>query len=82
MAAGKAVVATEVNQATSVIQNGYNGLLIEPGNKEMFAETLVTLLQDPAERLRLGRNAQQLAVKEHSWQQYTKQLEETYFSIL
>jgi uncharacterized protein YndB with AHSA1/START domain len=82
MAASKAIIATEQDHAAEVIQDGHSGLLIETGNVEKFAEAILTLLNDPAERLRLGQNARQQAVELYSWEQYTKRLEEIYFNIL
>jgi glycosyltransferase involved in cell wall biosynthesis len=82
MAASKAIIATAQDHAAEVIQDGHSGLLIETGNVEKFAEAILTLLNDPAERLRLGQNARQQAVELYSWEQYTKRLEEIYFNIL
>ena len=82
MAAGKAIVATAHDQSTTVIQDGYNGLLVEAGDVNKFAEAMLTLLNDPMERDRLGQNARQQAIELYSWEQYTKRLEEIYLNVL
>lgn len=82
MAAGKAIVATAQNHAADVIQDGRNGLLVEAGDVEGFAEAMLTLLNDPAERGRLGQNARQQAVELYSWEKYTSRLEEIYLNVL
>jgi len=82
MAAGKPIVATSFNQAAEVIQDGYNGILVEPGNVSRFADAITTLLNDPTERMRLGQNARQQAVQSYSWEDYTRKLEELYFNVL
>ena len=82
MAAGKAIVATALNQAAEVIQDGHNGLLVEAGNVTGFSEAMLTLLNNPQERDRLGQNAQQQAIQLYSWQQYTRRLEEIYLNVL
>jgi len=82
MAAGKAIIATAQDHAAEVIRDGHNGLLIETGNVNGFAEAMLTLLNDPAERFRLGQNARQQAVALYSWEEYTKRLEEIYLNIL
>ena len=82
MAAGKAIVATALNQAAEVIQEGHNGLLVEAGDVNGFAEAMLTLLNDSVERGRLGQNARRLAVEQYSWEQYTKRLEEIYLNVL
>ncbi len=82
MAAGKAIVATALNHAAQVIQNGHNGLLVEAGDVNRFAEAIMTLLNDPAERVRLGQNARQQAIEQYSWEEYTRRLEEIYLDVL
>jgi glycosyltransferase involved in cell wall biosynthesis len=82
MAAGKAIVATAQNQAAEVIQDGHNGLLVEAGEVNRFAEAILALLNDPVERSRLGQNARQQAVELYSWERYTRRLEEIYLHVL
>ena len=47
MAAGKAIVATANSESAEVLQDGHNGLLVEAGNVNRFAETILKLLSDP-----------------------------------
>ena len=82
MAAGKAIVATALNQAAEVIQDGGNGLLVEAGDVNGFAEAMLALLSDPVQRSRLGQNARRQALAHHSWEQYTSQLEAIYRGAL
>ena len=82
MAAGKAIIATAQDQAAEVIQDGHNGLLVEAGNVNRFAEAILTLLNDPVERVRLSRNARQQAIELYSWEKYTRRLEEIYLNVL
>jgi glycosyltransferase involved in cell wall biosynthesis len=82
MAAGKPIVATALNQAAEVIQDGHNGLLVEAGDIQRFAEAILTLLNDPVERVRLGQNARLQAIEQYSWEEYTRRLEEIYFNVL
>jgi glycosyltransferase involved in cell wall biosynthesis len=42
MAAGKAIVATALNEAAEVIQDGHNGLLVEAGDVIRFSEAMLT----------------------------------------
>ncbi len=82
MAAGKAIVATALNEAKEVIQDGQTGLLVEAGDVNKFAESTLKLINDPKERNRLGQNARAQAVKQYSWEHYTKRLEETYQRVV
>jgi glycosyltransferase involved in cell wall biosynthesis len=48
MACKKPVVATTVGGIPEIIENGKNGILVEPDNPAALAEALVTVLRDPA----------------------------------
>jgi glycosyltransferase involved in cell wall biosynthesis len=82
MAAGKAIVATAQDHAAEVIRDGHDGLLVAAGDVNRFAEAMLTLLNDPIERGRLGQNARQQAVERYSWEEYTRRLEEIYLNVL
>jgi glycosyltransferase involved in cell wall biosynthesis len=82
MSAGKAIVASRSGQIAEVIKNGYNGVLVEPGNTRNLSDTIVHLLKDDEKRSHLGFNARQQAVEKHSWDQYVNRLEEVYLSVL
>ena len=82
MAAGKAIVATALNEAAEVIQDNHNGLLVQAGDANKFAESILKLIDDPSERNRLGQNARAQAVKQYSWEHYTRRLQEIYLSVL
>jgi glycosyltransferase involved in cell wall biosynthesis len=82
MAAGKAIVATSLNQAAEVIQDGHNGVLVEAGDVNGFAKAMLDLLDDTVKRGHLGQNARQHAVEQYSWEQYTRRLEEIYLSVV
>jgi glycosyltransferase involved in cell wall biosynthesis len=82
MSAGKAIVATASEEAAEVIQDRYTGLLVEAGDVNSFAEAILTLLNDPMERARLGQNARRQAITHYSWEEYTRRLEAIYRDVL
>jgi glycosyltransferase involved in cell wall biosynthesis len=82
MASGKAIVASRVGQVADVIEDGENGILVEPGDPVQLSDALIRLLQNPAERKRLGTNARQQAVANHSWEKYIQQLEDIYYHAI
>lgn len=81
MAAGKAIIASETGQIAEVIRHGHNGLLVKPGDAEGLAQAMLRLVEDPAERARLGNNARRQAVERHSWHHYSKELEQIYRGV-
>ena len=64
MAAGLPVVATASEGALEIIEDGVTGTLVPIDDPEALAEAINDLLDDPAERSRLGRNAM-LAARQH-----------------
>jgi glycosyltransferase involved in cell wall biosynthesis len=82
MAAGKAIVATNQAQFSAIIRDGHNGLLVTPGDVDAFTNAILTLLGDQFLREQLGKNARKQALERHSWDGYSRQLEEIYFQIL
>ncbi|HYU97226.1 MAG TPA: glycosyltransferase family 4 protein [Pyrinomonadaceae bacterium] len=61
MASGTAVVATGTEGASELIKTGETGSLVPIGNVVKLAESILLLLRDKEERIRLGRAAQQAA---------------------
>jgi glycosyltransferase involved in cell wall biosynthesis len=53
------VVATRVGGIPDLVQDGTNGLLVEPGDTRALADAIVRILSDPAlaERLSAGAHA-------------------------
>lgn len=82
MAAGKAIVATNMKQISYVLQDKYNARIIEPDEDLHFAQVIVELLRDPEQRKRLGQAAKIQAMKKHSWVGYVELLEKLYEEII
>lgn len=74
MAAGKAVVASDMGQITEVIRDGASGVLVEPGSAEVLAAGITRLIRDPALREQMGGQARLDAVEKYSWDQYIQRL--------
>jgi glycosyltransferase involved in cell wall biosynthesis len=64
MAAGRPVVASEVDGLREVIHQGRTGFLIPPGNSNIMAKRLVELLSDPTKAQAMGEAGRQ-RVKQH-----------------
>lgn len=66
MAAGKAVVVTNVGGLPELIGHGTGGMCVPPLDPDALATTLSTLIDHPAERGRLGASAVTLARTHHA----------------
>ena len=61
MAAGRAIVATNVGAAPELIEDGVHGLLVPPDDAGRLAEAIDALLRKPELARRLGDAARQRA---------------------
>lgn len=75
MAAGKPIIASAVGQLKAIIKNGWNGVLVEPGDVNSLSEKLIELLSDEALATSLGYHARDNAVQNYSWEKYISILE-------
>jgi len=82
MAAGKAIVASSAGQIAEVVEDGYSGLLVEPGDVQALSEAIVRLLKNTELRLKLGMHARKEAVEKHSYTSRARELEAIFSSVL
>jgi glycosyltransferase involved in cell wall biosynthesis len=57
MASGLAIVSADVGSAQALIENGKQGLLVDPKDPAAYADAVETLIRFPARRKRLGTAA-------------------------
>jgi glycosyltransferase involved in cell wall biosynthesis len=60
-ASGRPIVATNIAGCREIVQEGVNGLTVPPKNPPMLAQALRSLIHDPSERLRMGREGRRIA---------------------
>jgi len=82
MATAKPVVATEVSGIPELIDHGIDGVLVPPEDPRALAGALEILLQDPALRLRLGREAREKVCARFDSSKTTVQLCDLFESCL
>lgn len=73
MAAGVPVVASDIQGYCSVLDDGVQGVLVEPCAPRPLAEAIVALLRDPARRERMGQAGQEKAAV-YDWSQVARQV--------
>lgn len=82
MAAGLPVVATASEGALEIIEDGVSGKLVALDDANALAQAINALLDDPLERSRLGRNAQQAARERFSLARMASDTERVYREVL
>jgi glycosyltransferase involved in cell wall biosynthesis len=78
MASGTAVVATETEGASELIETGETGLLVPIGNVDRLAESILLLLEDKEKRVRLSEAAQHAAAANFSLERMIEETEAIY----
>jgi len=68
MACGKTVVASKYGGIKNVITNEENGFLVDPGNREEFAEIMIKLLKDQDLNKKMNLAAHTNILKNYSWE--------------
>ena len=74
MAAGKPVITTINNGNEDVIENGKNGILINPNDVKSLKQAIIDLLNDKDKRKELGENAEKFIAEHVAWEKNTKKL--------
>jgi phosphatidylinositol alpha-mannosyltransferase len=77
MAAGRAIVASDIHGYRSVVRRGEQGLLVPPRDPQALAEALRALLADEGLRRRMGE-AGRLRARQFSWENVTAKVEDYY----
>jgi glycosyltransferase involved in cell wall biosynthesis len=80
-ACGTVPIGTRVGGIPDVIQDGVNGLLIEPKNSEQIASAVIRLLEDKALRERLAENGME-SCRKYDWYPVMGKFDDIYHDIL
>ena len=82
MASGIAIIASGIGQLTDVVKDGYNGLLVPPGDTSAMASAMKKLIEDSDLRSQLGQHARDDAVNKYSWERYISNLEHVFAGVV
>ncbi len=67
MACEKPVIVTKFGGPASIIEDGFNGILVDPTNKEELSSKIIKVLNDRELANKLGKNALKTIIKKYSW---------------
>jgi len=81
MAAGKAIVASDIHGYRSVVRRGEQGLLVPPQDRKALAAALLQLLGDDELRARMGASGRE-RVLQFSWPNVTARVEAYYGFVI
>ncbi|MGB9715904.1 MAG: glycosyltransferase family 4 protein [Thermodesulfovibrionales bacterium] len=81
LACGKAVVATRVGGTPEIIDDGINGILVEPMNEIQIADAVLHLLNNDDLRINIGKNARIKAERFFDIKDNIKRIRELYLNL-
>ena len=82
MASKKPVVATRVGGVPEIIDDGINGILVEPENPEELAHGILMVLENEDLRKKLVRNGYNTVIERYTWPQIADKYIELYSRLL
>lgn len=81
-ACGRPVIGTNVGGIPSVIENGYNGLLVEPGDLDGLVKAIQTILRSGELAAALGKNGYKRVKSEFTWAQSVARTVDVYDGLI
>ena len=69
-----ACVSTNISGVTELLEDGINGLVVEPEDPEVFSRALLTLITDPSYRKQLGETAEKTVRERFDYRSGIKQV--------
>jgi glycosyltransferase involved in cell wall biosynthesis len=80
-AAGLPVVTTRVSGNAEIIQDGFNGRIVEPQRPAQLADAIVGVLRNP-ERMKMGENGKQVVRERYSLEHVVNAYTEVFLNLL
>ena len=81
MACGLPVVATRASGLDELVKEGVNGYLVDINDASTLANRLAELIENPYERLRMGKESRKMAEQEFAWEYIAEQYVQIYERI-
>ena len=81
MAAGKSVIATNMGGPKEIITPPLDGLLVEPGNPELLAEKILSLIEDEETRRKMGKAARKTVERRFNVQKTIGEIQDLYEKV-
>lgn len=82
MAAGKAVVSTDVGGARYLVEHGQTGLIAPPNDASALAESMYQVLSDQTRRHQMGQRAKTLAEQRFHAKVVAAKTRQVYYQVL
>jgi glycosyltransferase involved in cell wall biosynthesis len=75
MASGKPIVSVRSTAIPEVVEDGVNGILVEPLNPSELAEAIIFLLKNPEKMKEMGKASREIALRKFSLEEVARRYE-------
>ncbi len=78
----KPVIGARIGPTQCVIDEGNDGLLVDPSDPQDIARAMIRLLSDGAERQRMGQGGRAKTLAQFTWDKVTDKVEKLYLELV
>jgi len=78
----KPVIGARIGPTQCVIDQGIDGLLVDPADPQDTTQSIIKLLSDSEERDRMGRSGHATTIAQFTWDKVTDEVEKLYLELL
>jgi len=82
MSCGKPVIASDVGGIPEIVDDGCNGILVDPGNYMLLKEAIIRIIYEKNLRIDLGESARQKIIKNFTFKKTCRELRDFYSSLI
>ena len=82
MSCGKSVIASNVGGIPEVVDDGINGILVEPGDYASLKEAIIKIVNDRSLQHSLGKRARSKVVENFTIERTYRELKKYYFGLI
>jgi glycosyltransferase involved in cell wall biosynthesis len=82
MACGVPVIGSNIPGVNDLVDNGVSGLLVQPRESEALAKAIISLLKDDKRRRIMSEAARSKIVKDYSWSNIIKKIDDVYHAVV
>lgn len=82
MACEKPVISSRMGGTSDSVEDGVNGFLVPFGDSKGLARVMITLLQDEALAMKMGRLGRERVLRDFSWDAVASRLDSVYSEVI
>lgn len=79
---GRPVIGARIGSVSSVIEEGRDGLLVDPGDSGDLARAVLRLIDSPDLRRRMGEAGRRKTLERYTWESVVPRFRETYRQVI